>query len=693
VTDVKAADSGDGVLEGLAGPADLGEYDHGSLGLTDERVIGMYRTMVLARRLDERMWALNRQGRAPFVVSSSGHEAAQVGTVAALDPAVDWCLPYYRDVGVVLAWGMTPKDIFLGVFSKKADPSSGGRQMPNHWSSKALRIFSHSSPIATQFPHAAGIAYAAKMDGAPAVVAVYGGEGSTSEGDWHEAMNFAAIWDLPLVYVIENNQYAISVPEKQEVAGTLAGRALGYGMTGMVVDGNNILAVYDVMKQAVDRARRGEGPTLIEARTYRYYAHTSDDDDKLYRSREEVEMWKRRDPLALLRQYLIESRLLSQQLEQEIEEEVADLLSRSVSEAEAAAEPEDPLGGVYARPIPEEPPATTPEPEPEGEKVTLITAINQTLHEIMEAHPNAVVFGEDVADPKGGVFKATRGLTDTFGSHRAFNTPLAESLIAGLAIGMTAAGKRPIVEMQFADFIHPAFDQILSEAARLHYRSQGDWPCPIVIRTPYGGGIHGALYHSQSIEAFYSHVPGLKVVVPSTPADTKGLLWEAFEDPDPVMFLEPKKLYRLQQGPYPEGEYRVPFGKAALRSVGDDVTILAYGAVAYFAAESVERLTEEGISAELIDLRSLRPLDWRTIEASVRKTSRVLIVHEDNEFMGFGAELAAQIAAKAFEWLDAPVMRYAAPEVPTFPFSGTLEAMVLPNADGIVTRARELARY
>ncbi len=671
----------------------LATSDHTDLGLSDQDLVGIYRTMLMARRVDDRMWTLNRQGRAPFVVSASGHEATQVATVAALDPEVDWCLPYYRDVGVVLAWGMTPEELFLGVFSKKSDPSSGGRQMPNHWSSKRLRILSHSSPIATQFPHAAGIAYALRSDGKPGVVVAYSGEGATSEGDWHEAMNFAGIHGLPLICVVENNRYAISVPEAEEVAGSLAARGEGYGMPGVSVDGNDVLAVYTVMGEAVERARAGGGPSLIEAQTYRYYAHTSDDDDKLYRTRDEVEQWRRRDPLLLLRQYLAEHRLLTEDEESAIDEQVTAEVAEAVRAAEAASDPDDALSGVYAKPIVPRQPATTPEKDPLGETVNLIGAINRTLHEVMAAHPDTVVFGEDVADPKGGVFKASEGLTEAFGADRSFNAPLAESLIVGLAVGMAAAGKRPLPEIQFADFIHPAFDQIVSEAARMHYRTAGDWSCPIVIRAPYGGGIHGALYHSQSIEGFYAHVPGLKVVIPSTPADAKGLLWEAVEDPDPVMFLEPKKLYRLQQGPYPPGEHRVPFGKAVLRSLGTHVTIIAYGTMAYLSHEAVRQLAEDGISAELIDLRSIRPFDWPTVEASVRKTGRALIVHEDNEFAGFGAEIAAQIAAKAFEWLDAPVTRYASPEVPTFPFSGVLEEMVMPSTEGIVERARALARF
>jgi len=667
--------------------------DHKALGLSDGEAVEMYRKMLLARRIDDRMWALNRQGRVPFVVSVSGHEATQVGAAAALDSTRDWSLPYYRDLAFNVAMGVSPLDIFLGAFAKADDPASAGRQMPNHWSEPDLNIFTHSSVIATQFPHACGIAYRLMTAGSDGVVAVASGEGATSEGDWHEAMNFAGIHSLPLIFLIENNLYAISVPHDQEVAGQVADRAGGYDIPGVTIDGNDVLAVYGAMSAAVDRAREGGGPTLIEAKTYRYYAHTSDDDDKLYRSAEEVELWRRKDPITIHRQYLVESRLFDETTERQIDAEVNAAVAAAVAAADAASEPTDPMRFVYAKPIDPVPAVTAVEADPAGESVNLITAINRTLHEIMDTDPEVVTFGEDVADPKGGVFKATVGLTEKYGSERSFNSPLAESLIVGVGIGIAAAGGKPIPEIQFADFIHPGFDQIVSEAARIHFRSGGRWNCQMVIRVPYGGGINGSLYHSQSIEAFYTHVPGLKVVVPSTPADAKGLLATAVDDPDPVMFLEPKKLYRLATGPFPEGDYRVPFGKAALRRKGDDLTIIAYGTMSHFALEAALRLDAEGIDATVLDLRSLRPLDWASIEAAVHHNGKVLVIHEDNGFGGFGAEISAQISEKALEWLDAPVVRYTTPEIPAFPFSQALEAQVMPSVDGIVERARRLASY
>lgn len=667
--------------------------DHEALGLTHDDLVEMYRLMLLARKLDERMWALNRQGRVPFVVSVSGHEATQVGAAYAIDPKKDWSLPYYRDVAYALAAGMSARDVFAGVFAKEIDPSSGGRQMPNHWSEPRLNMFTQSSVIGVQYPHACGIAMELKRQGSDAVVVVDGGEGSTSEGDWHEAMNFAGIHDLPVIFLIQNNLYAISVPAASEVAGEVAHRAQGYGMPGVVVDGNNVLQVYGAMTAAVERARAGEGPSLIEAKTYRYYAHTSDDDDKLYRSREEVEIWRRKDPIPNFRQYLVEQRILTEAREREIDDMVTAEIAEAVKETESAPEPSDPFSHVYANPITPTEPVTAIVEDPEGEQGNIITAINRTLHELMASDDRMVVFGEDVADPKGGVFKATKGLTDAFGADRSFNTPLAEALVIGVGIGMAAAGARPVAEIQFADFIHPAFDQIVSELARTHYRSNGRWSLPMTVRVPYGGGIHGAMYHSQSIEAFYAHVPGLKVVVPSTPADAAGLLRSAFEDPDPVMILEPKKLYRLATGVIPAGDHRVPIGQAALRRDGGDLTIIAYGTMAHFAVEAADALAQDGIDVTVLDLRSLRPLDWPSIEAAIQRTSKALIVHEDNGFVGYGAEVAAQIAEKSFEWLDAPIRRYTAPEIPAFPFAASLESQVMPNVEGIIDEARALAAW
>ena len=450
--------------------------DHRGLGLTDDQLVEMYRLMLMTRRVDDRMWALQRQGRAAFVLGSSGHEAIQVASVFALDRAKDWILPYYRDMGVGLAWGFSPKDIFLGVFAKKDDPMSGGRQLPSHWSDPEKRVLTQSSVIGTQFPHAAGIAHGVKTRGSDAVVVVYGGEGATSEGDWHEAMNWAGIHKLPLIFVIENNHYAISVPSEEEVAGQVVDRAAGYGFPGHAIDGNAPLEVLATMQRAVARARAGEGPTLIEADTYRYYAHTSDDNDSLYRSRDEVETWRKKDPVARLQQYLIENRMLTEVEEAELDSSVVDELAKAVEQAESSPDPDEPTSRVYAKVIEPGPAVTEPEVIPDGERINLITAVNRTLHEVFEAHPDTIVFGEDVAREKGGVFKATQGLTERFGPERCFNTPIAESSIIGCAIGMAVVGYKVIPEIQFADYIHPAFNQIVSEAAKISFRSDDGGP-------------------------------------------------------------------------------------------------------------------------------------------------------------------------------------------------------------------------
>jgi 2-oxoisovalerate dehydrogenase E1 component len=666
--------------------------DHQALGLDDARLLDLYRLMVLARRLDDYTFALKSEGTVPSVICSSGHEAVGVGAALALDPEVDWAVPYSRDLAFLLAVGMTPEEVLLGLFAKEGDPASGGRQAPYHWSLPRRRVFSPSSLIGTQFPHAAGIAYELGRSGRPGVVLVSGGEGSTSQGDLHEALNFSAFHHLPVIFLIANSQYAAPVPGRYGVAGNLAERARAYDMDAVTTDGSDVLAIYREVRWAAERARAGEGPTFIEARIHRHYAHAADA-ERSSNSAEQVEEWRRNDPVALLRAYLVEHRLLADGAEATIEEETSAVITSAGAATEVAPDPTDALPFVYARPVVNTVPAEALEADPAGSEMSLVAAINQALLEIMADHPETVVLGEHVVARGNGVSKATAGLTDAFGPARCFNTPLAESSIVGAAIGMAAAGGRPIVEIHSADSLHLAFSQIVSEAARLHYRSAGGWSCPLVIRSPFGGGDRGGLYGSQSVEAFYAHVPGLKVVLPSTPADAKGLLRAAVEDPDPVLFLEPRRLYRLASGPVPGGPYRVPLGRAALRRTGSDLTVIAYGTMAYFAVQAADLLADQGVEAEVLDLRSLRPFDWVSVEAALRRTGKVLIVYEDNEFAGFGAEVAAQIGEQSFEWLDAPVRRYAAPEVPAFPFAPALEAQAMPSVEGIVARALDLAAF
>jgi len=648
-------------------------------------------------------------GKAPFAVSCQGHEGAQIGSAWALRGGTDVVCPYYRDTGVMVALGMTAREILEGVFAREADPSSGGRQMPNHWGSSRLRVITGSSPIATHIPHAAGIALAARMQGEDIAVVCYFGDGAASKGDFHEAMNFAGIHGLPLVAVCENNGYAISVPmAKESAVENIAEHAHQYRCFGMIVDGNDPLDVYGAMRAAVHRARKGEGPSLIECKTYRYLSHTSDDDDRTYRTPQEVEAWRKKDPFQRLKQYLIEQRLLTEAQEAELESEVTAEIEEAVRGAEASPAPEAPAAfqKVFARPlrpvpgVPTEyaasqegvaPAAASDGAVPEDAPVrTFVDTVRETIRGAMAADERVFVLGEDVGN-RGGVFKATDGLITEFGEHRVVDMPLAESAIIGVAIGAALHGLRPIAEIQFADFIHPAFDQMVSEAARIHYRSNGDFCVPMVVRAPYGGGVHGALYHSQSVESLFAHVPGLKVVIPSTPADLKGLLLESLDDPDPVLFLEHKKMYRSVKGPVPEGDWRVPIGVAEIARPGTDATIVTYGLQRHLAVEAAERLADEGAgNIEVVDLRTISPLDRETVIASACRTGRVLVVSEDNHSFSVAAEVAAVVAEAAFYDLDAPVMRLATADVPSMPYAPALEAAVLITADRIADAARRL---
>ena len=667
---------------------------HTELGLTGEDLLGMYRTILLARVLDQKVWALNRMGKASFVVSGQGHEGAQVGAAWALQAGHDVVLPYYRDVGVMLTLGMTAEQILLAVLARADDPNSGARQMPNHWGWAERRVITGSSPIATQLPHAAGLAYASTLARDERVVVSFFGEGATSKGDFHEACNFAGIHRLPMVLVCENNGYAISVPMASESAvDDVAARAHAYGFGGVIVDGNDPLDVYAAVHSAVRHARRGDGPTLVECKTYRYLAHTSDDDDRTYRTSQEVEAWRKKDPLRRITQYCIEQRLLSEAEEERIEAEVKALVDDAAKAAEAALPP-DPATAtahVFARPIDRRP---DPEPVPtEGTERTVIDTIRWTQHELLATDPRVLVLGEDVG-PRGGVFRATDGLAEAFGAGRVLDTPLAESSIVGIAIGLALADLRPIAEIQFADFIHSAFDQLVSEAARIHYRSAGDFAVPLVVRAPWGGGVHGALYHSQAIEAFYAHVPGLKVVAPSTPADVCGLLRAAVDDPDPVLFLEHKKTYRSISGPVPEDPgWRVPIGLAEVARPGTDLTVVTYGLHRHLCLEAAAALAEAGEgSVEVVDLRTISPLDTTTVLESVARTGRCLVVHEDNRSFGVGAEVAARVAEEGFWDLDAPVRRLATADVPAYPFAAPLEAALFVDAGKVADAMRAALR-
>jgi 2-oxoisovalerate dehydrogenase E1 component len=680
---------------------------HTELGLAGEEVVAMWRNALLARAIDQRLWNLNRQGRARFVVSGQGQEAAQVGSAWALRAGYDNVLPYYRDFAVVLTLGMTPYEVLLAGLARSDDPNSGGRQMPNHWSCRRLNIITGSSPIATQLPHAAGMAQASAIRGDDRITMAWFGEAASSKGDFHEALNYVGVHRLPVVFVCENNQYAISVTMAQQSAvPDVATRGASYGMPGVIVDGNDVLDVYGAVREAVARARSGGGPTLVECKTYRLMPHTSDDDDRRYRSPEEVQEWWGRDPLPRLRRYLLGRGLLSADRADAMELEVRTEVDEAARRAEAAAPPtpESAFRRVYAKPL-----RPTPGIPPEFDQApargpvaplrpatgvvrTVVDTVRQTLHDAMDEDERVVVLGEDVGR-LGGVFRATDGLYAAFGPKRVIDTPLAESSIVGIGIGLALAGLRPVVEIQFADFIHSAFDQLVSEAAKIHYRSNGDFHVPLVVRTPWGGGGHRGPYHSQAIEAFYAHVAGLKVVCPSTPADVAGMLREAIDDPDPVLFLEHKKTYRRISGLVPGGDWRVPIGLAEVARAGEDLTLVTYGLHRHLSLEAAEALDEEGYSVEVIDLRTISPLDRDTVLGSVSRTGRLLVVHEDNVSYGVGAEVAAMVAQEAFYDLDAPVRRLAMPDVPAMPFEVGLEAVLTIGVDTIKDAARTIIEH
>lgn len=676
---------------------------HSALGLSAEQVSGFYRQMLLARRLDERAWMWNRQGKTPFVVSGEGHECLQVAAAASIRPHHDWVCPYYRDLALMVGLGASAEEMLVQVLARDADPNSGGRQMPNHWGNPARRVLTTSSCIATQLPHAVGLAMAERLRGSDAIVLATFGEGATAKGDFHEALNWAAIHRLPVVFLCESNGYAISVPERLECAAPPAARAAAYGIPGVSLDGNDPFACLESMRWAVGRARGGEGPAIVEARTYRTRPHTSDDDDRRYRSAEEVAAWKAVDPLVRTRRYLVARGLRTEEelaeLEAAVQDEVA--LAASVAESLGAPDPSTATDHVWAAPtgshraVGRPQPSTDPEPAAEedahtGDEVTNIEAVRRTLDELLEGDERVFVLGQDVG-VRGGVFLATDGLAVRY-PNRVIDTPISESCTVGVAIGAAAAGLRPIAEIQFADFAHSAFDQLVSEASRLHYRSNGAFTCPMVLRIAYGGGIHGSLYHSQSIEAFYAHVPGLKVVVPSTPADLVGLLRAAVDDPDPVLVLEHKKTYRNVRGPMPPAGHVAPIGKASVARRGRDVTVVTYGWMRHVAVEAAGELAKEGIEAEVLDLRTISPLDRDAIQESVARTSRCLVLTEDTYSFGVAAEVSAWLMEASFFDLDRPVERLTLPDVPAMPFAATLESALLPDAAVVMAAVHRLVR-
>ena len=685
-----------------------------SYGLDNGSLIRVFRLMCVSRALDDREILLKRQNKIFFQISAAGHEAIQLAASMVIHPGQDWVAPYYRDRALVLGLGSTPRDMLLQAVGAASDPSSGGRQMPSHWSSAELKIVSGSSPTGTQFLHAAGCAQAKAylQAGSDQITLVCSGEGATSEGEFWECINAACLHRLPLLILIEDNGYAISVPvERQTPGGNIARLLEGFpGMLRLEVDGTDFLESYRVMKSAADYCRAGHGPALVHASVVRPYSHSLSDDERLYKSAAEREQDALRDPLrkfaGLLTQQGVLNRQSVDEIAQQVEREIADLAESVLHEAGP------PEGSAYRYLYSEKIDPASSDFEAEatfrGEPRTMIDAINQTLAEEMRRDEKVIVFGEDVADcsrdeilaevkGKGGVFKATAGLQREFGSLRCFNTPIAEAGIIGRSIGMAICGLKPIPEIQFFDYIWPAMMQIRDELATMRWRSNNAFSCPMVIRVPIGGYLTGgSIYHSQCGEVAFTHIPGLRVVFPSNAADACGLLRTAIRSDDPVLFLEHKKLYRepYNRAPHPGLDYTVPFGKAKIVKPGESLTILTYGALVQKALQAALQLESRrrGCTVEVIDLRSLSPYDWPAISASVKKTSRVIIAHEDTLSWGYGAEIAARIANELFTHLDAPVGRVGALDT-WVAYNPQLENEILPQVATLAAEGERILSF
>jgi len=700
-------------------------------GLDREALIRIYRTMFLSRRLDDREIQLKRQNKIYFQISSAGHEAVTAALGLLLRPGVDWLYPYYRDRALCLMLGVTPLDTLLQAVGAKDDPASGGRQMPSHWGHPKWNIVSKSSCTGTQFVQAVGAAEAALYyqdrpkalaqakkaplgqyvsHDADEIVYVSAGDGATSEGEFWESLNAACAKKLPLLYLIEDNGYAISVPvEVQTAGGNISKLVRDFpGLHVAEFDGTDPLESYAVGKEAVDYVRQRRGPALLHAHVIRPYSHSLSDDEKLYKTAEEREEEAHRDPLSKFSLFLVREGLLDQKqieaLEADVDREVRDATDQAL-----AAEPpsvDSIMVNVYSPDVDPTSPAFAAQPQFHGAPKTMVEMVAATLSDEMARDERITVFGEDVADAsrdenlkhvkgKGGVFKATSGLQRKYGHDRVFNTPLAEASIVGRAIGMATRGLKPVAEIQFFDYIWPAMMQIRDELCVLRWRSNGSFKCPTVLRVAVGGYLTGGgIYHSQSGESIFTHCPGLRVVMPSTALDVAGLLRTAVRCDDPVMFLEHKHLYRqpYNRSEYPGPDYTVPFGKARLVKEGSEVSIITFGAIVHRAEVAAAQLEREGVSVEIIDLRSLSPYDWDAIAATVRKSHRVIVAYEDMLSWGFGAEIAARIADELFDELDAPVKRVAAMD--TFcAYQPKLEDVILPQTEHITAAVKQLLDY
>lgn len=670
------------------------------MGFEKKQLIEILTMMIRSRSIDAKAMRILKQGKSFFHIAAEGHEAVQMAIGLHLDPKKDWLFPYYRDLGTVLMAGLTPEEVFLGTFAKANDPASGGRQLPVHWGMINAQLPSQSSPTGTQFLQAVGTAMASKRKGIKNVSYVSSGEGTTSQGEFHEAVNWASREKLPVLFVIQNNRYAISVPVEHQTAGkdgSVAEMMGGfYTLHRKKIDGTNFFESYKEIQEAISYIKSGKGPALIEAEVVRLQSHSSSDDQKKYRTKEELEKDKQNDPIEKFAAQLKAEGLLNENEYQNLWKEINEEIEKAADRAYQANDPDprDAAKYVFDESGLKES-LDYEKSNPSGEKIVMVDAINHALHEEMKRNKDMYIFGEDIADLKGGVFTATKGLSTTFGDDRVFNSPLAEASILGVANGMALAGLKPVVEIQFGDYIWPAFMQMKNETAAMRYRSNNAWSTPVVVRVAVGGYIHGGLCHSQNIESIYAHVPGIYIAFPSNAADAKGLLKTACRINDPVLFCEHKGLYRQSSAifPEPDDDYLIPFGKAKVVKEGNDITVVSYGVSMWDSVLAAKKLEEEsGYSVEVIDIRTIIPLDEETIFRSVKKTNKVIVIHEDTLTAGFGAEIAARISDNCFQYLDGPVKRIAAKDT-HIPYAPVLENVVLPSRTQIYNGIKELIEY
>ncbi|MDQ7815774.1 MAG: dehydrogenase E1 component subunit alpha/beta [Melioribacteraceae bacterium] len=668
-------------------------------GMTKDELMNVLRLMSVSRSIDNKVMTLIKQGKAFFLISGAGHEATQVAFGLAMQNGIDWAYPYYRDMCFSITLGTKSEDLFLAFLGKADDPLTGGRQMPCHWSSKEANIPTQSSPTGTQFLQAVGTALAMKKKGINGVVYVSAGEGTTSQGEFHEAVNWASREKLPVVFVIQNNRWAISVPVQDQTAGknaSISEMMKGYeNLLRMEVDGTDFLQVHAVAQSAFKYARQGKGPALVESNVVRLLSHSSSDDQKKYRPDESLKEDLKRDPINLFSDLLIKKGILTELAYEEFKKQINDHITEAADWALKQSDPDPETATRFV--LDESGKRDRLEYEKlthEGNPIVMVDAINHALREELDRNDKIYVFGEDVADGKGGVFTATKGLSTKFGNDRVFNSPLAEASIVGVATGMALAGLKPCVEIQFGDYIWPAFMQFRDEMVMYRYRSNNLFEAPVVTRASIGGYIHGGLYHSQNIEGFFAHMPGILIAYPSNAADAKGLLKTALRLNDPVLFLEHKGLYRqsYSTSPEPDADYLVPFGKAKVVKEGKDLSIITYGAMVHESNFAAKKLEDDGYSVEIIDIRTIAPLDVDSIYKSVKKTGKVVVIHEDTLTGGFGAEIAALITENCFESLDGPVRRIAAKDTP-IPYAPTLEYAILPTREKIYNEVKHLLEY